>query len=103
MDHPQPRPSVIGARGSSGTLDRDRLAEKGRRLLDTHCAKGGRGSCFEGFAAHQLHLGHTDVVADLLEFLNRERCRLLTSNDPERFEVMKHLIAQIEKLLERNE
>jgi hypothetical protein len=44
-------------------------ADKVKVLFDKFCGAGGRGSCLEGFAIHQLRLGNLDAVRDLIRFL----------------------------------
>ena len=51
---------------------RARLAEKGRILYRKACGIGGGGSCVEGFVDHQLRMGRTEVVNDLLGFLESQ-------------------------------
>ena len=48
-----------------------RLARKGEILYGKSCGTGGRGTCTESFAVHQLRLGHVEVARDLLRFLRR--------------------------------
>jgi hypothetical protein len=83
---------VPGAESNRETMDpmpseltpeeRARLARKGEVLYHKSCDTDGRGTCAESFAAHQLHLGHVEVVRDLLRFLEG-RIAALRGDDPD--------------------
>jgi hypothetical protein len=61
--------------------ERARLARKGEILYGKSCGTGGRGTCAESFAVHQLRLGHIEVARDLLQFLDG-RIASLRRDDP---------------------
>jgi hypothetical protein len=58
------------------------LGRKGQILYGKSCGPGGRGTCAESFALHQLRLGNTEVVRDLLEFLDSQ-VAALQADDPD--------------------
>jgi hypothetical protein len=62
--------------------ERARLARKGEILYAKSCGAGGRGTCAESFASHQLRLGRVEVVRDLLRFLEG-RIAALRRSDPD--------------------
>jgi hypothetical protein len=77
--------AMIPTLGSGADADADRraaLARKGEILYAKSCGAGGPGGCVEGFVTHQLRIGNTEVVRDLLRFLEGRLARL-EADDPE--------------------
>jgi hypothetical protein len=61
---------------------RTRLAEKGRLLYAKSCQAAGTKTCAESFANDQIQRGQTQVVIDLIAYLEGEAERL-RRHDPE--------------------
>ena len=75
------------------------LALKGQVLYMKSCGLDGRRTCAEAFVAHQLQLGHDEVVLDLLAFLRNQVVSLKVSDPNRSLHMTEWLAARIEHLL----
>jgi hypothetical protein len=75
------------------TYRREVLARKGRTLYAKFCA--GDGSCAVSFALHHLRRGETEVVDDLVAFLEGRVVALERDNPDGRLEQTRTLLERI--------
>jgi len=79
---------------------RARLAEKGRILYTKSCGTKGNRTCVEGFALYHIERGESEIVRDLLGFLETRTVDLRLSDPEDQLARTDDLVAQIRRFLD---